>query len=153
MYKSLILKHPQVRFRGLGWFVWVNQLINLMGVGGGGPGLQKIFFPQFGLAPRTPPLDPLLLKRGGRGGGGAKCLYIIAFATLYKLHSQAIIASLFLQLHCMALTKLPFCSTLCIEISERTIRAQVKLSPRTYWKPFRTLEFIPMGSVPWWGLL
>ena len=150
MYKSLILKHPQVRFRGLGGFVCVNQLINLMGVGGGGGGSRypKNFFSSVWFGPPDPTPGSATVKKGWKGGGGAKCLYIIAFATLYKLHSQAIIASLFLQLHCIALTKLPFCSTLCIEISERTIRAQVKLSPRTYWKPFRTLEFIPMGSVP-----
>ena len=35
-----ILKHPQVRFRGLGWFVCVNQLINLIGGGGGGGGAK-----------------------------------------------------------------------------------------------------------------
>ena len=60
-------------------------------------------------------------------------------------YSHAIMASLSLKLHCMALKKRPFCSTLYIEISQRTIHVQVKLLPRTDWKPFRTCRNLP----PW----
>ena len=101
-------------------------------------GVQKIFSSVWSAPPPLgPSLDPLLLIRGG-GGGGRSVHTLLHLQHCTKTHSHAIIASLFLRLRCMALTKLPFCSTLCIEISERTICAQVKLSPRTHWKPFRT---------------
>ena len=106
--------------------------------------MSKKFFPQFGLPPPGPFPGSATGNKGWGGGRSVHTLLHLQHCT--KTHSHAIIASLFLQLRCMALTKLPFCSTVCIEISERTIRAQVKLSPRTHRKPFRTCWIYPHGK-------
>ena len=108
MYKSLILKHPQVRFRGLGWFVCVNQLINLMGVGGGGSRSPKNFFPSVWFGPPDPSPGSATVKKGWKGGGGEVfihyCIcnivqitftshysFIISSATLYGINKTAIL--------------------------------------------------------------